>query len=163
MCRSLRSREHTPSSITPPYLCACHSWQPVGVPSWRGVWCLTLDVLLVRTAGSQIFPSDDPLDDPKFDTVDYINSLFPNEQVICVTVVIAYCLTAYWHTATCAPSLFGDRAASWLFTPLRHYATTPLRHYATTLWLWLCLLPRRPDCVCACVCVCVCVCFARSH
>lgn len=30
----------------------------------------------------QAFPSDDPLDDPDFDPVDYINSLFPNEQAL---------------------------------------------------------------------------------
>jgi hypothetical protein len=29
----------------------------------------------------QMFPSDDPLEAPDFDTVQYINSLFPNEQV----------------------------------------------------------------------------------
>lgn len=28
------------------------------------------------------FPSDDPLDNPDFDPVDYINSLFPNEQAL---------------------------------------------------------------------------------
>ena len=35
------------------------------------------DVLL---AISNILPSDDPLDKPDFDLVEYINELFPNEQ-----------------------------------------------------------------------------------
>eukprot|EP00729_Bicosta_minor_P012793 gene12793-9347_t len=36
----------------------------------------------VQQAISQAFPSDDPLDNPDFDPVDYINSLFPNEQAL---------------------------------------------------------------------------------
>lgn len=35
----------------------------------------------VEAAIAAMFPSDDPLDKPDFDTVAYINSLFPNEQV----------------------------------------------------------------------------------
>ena len=30
--------------------------------------------------GLQVLPSDDPLDRPDFNPVDYINSLFPTEQ-----------------------------------------------------------------------------------
>ena len=29
---------------------------------------------------AELFPSDDPLDDPHFDPVAYINQKFPNEQ-----------------------------------------------------------------------------------
>eukprot|EP00055_Hartaetosiga_balthica_P000960 m.137889 g.137889 ORF g.137889 m.137889 type:complete len:853 (-) comp12605_c0_seq1:139-2697(-) len=34
----------------------------------------------VLTALEELFPSDDPLDDPEFDPLEYINELFPNEQ-----------------------------------------------------------------------------------
>ncbi|KAF5285219.1 hypothetical protein FQR65_LT13334 [Abscondita terminalis] len=34
----------------------------------------------VQTAIEQILPSNDPLDQPDFNTIDYINSLFPTEQ-----------------------------------------------------------------------------------
>ncbi|EGD75791.1 hypothetical protein PTSG_07909 [Salpingoeca rosetta] len=34
----------------------------------------------VEAAIAELFPSDDPLDDLHFDSVEYINSLFPNEQ-----------------------------------------------------------------------------------
>ena len=29
-----------------------------------------------------MFPSDDPLDNPAFDSVSYINEVFPNEQAL---------------------------------------------------------------------------------
>ena len=34
----------------------------------------------VQAAINEIFPSDDPLDAPDFDPVDYINEMFPTEQ-----------------------------------------------------------------------------------
>lgn len=34
----------------------------------------------VLVAISNILPSDDPLDKPDFDLVEYINEIFPNEQ-----------------------------------------------------------------------------------
>ncbi len=34
----------------------------------------------VQQAIAAILPSDDPLDKPDFDLVEYINELFPNEQ-----------------------------------------------------------------------------------
>jgi hypothetical protein len=34
----------------------------------------------VQKAIASILPSDDPLDNPEFDLVEYINELFPNEQ-----------------------------------------------------------------------------------
>ena len=34
----------------------------------------------VECAIAQVFPSDDPLDEKDFSTVDYINKLFPTEQ-----------------------------------------------------------------------------------
>jgi hypothetical protein len=36
----------------------------------------------VLKAISTILPSDDPLDRPDFDLVEYINELFPNEQAL---------------------------------------------------------------------------------
>lgn len=34
----------------------------------------------VQKAIAEILPSDDPLDKPDFDLIEYINELFPNEQ-----------------------------------------------------------------------------------
>lgn len=34
----------------------------------------------VQKAIASILPSDDPLDSPDFDLVEYINEIFPNEQ-----------------------------------------------------------------------------------
>lgn len=34
----------------------------------------------VEDAIAQVFPSEDPLDEKDFSTVDYINKLFPTEQ-----------------------------------------------------------------------------------
>ena len=34
----------------------------------------------VQQAIASILPSDDPLDKPDFDLIEYINELFPNEQ-----------------------------------------------------------------------------------
>lgn len=34
----------------------------------------------VQKAIASIMPSDDPLDSPDFDLIEYINELFPNEQ-----------------------------------------------------------------------------------
>jgi len=34
----------------------------------------------VQAAINEVFPSDDPLDAPDFDSIEYINQMFPTEQ-----------------------------------------------------------------------------------
>lgn len=53
----------------------------------------------------QVFSSDDPLDSPDFNTVDYINKLFPSEQslqnidsvVAKLKIKVRYAVFYTWH------------------------------------------------------------------
>ena len=56
----------------------------VGVEVTGGTGTYQKELLMypeeVQAAINEIFPSDDPLDAPDFDPVDYINEMFPTEQ-----------------------------------------------------------------------------------
>uniref|UniRef100_I3L1W6 VPS53 subunit of GARP complex n=1 Tax=Homo sapiens TaxID=9606 RepID=I3L1W6_HUMAN len=49
----------------------------------------------VQLAIEQVFPSQDPLDRADFNAVEYINTLFPTEQVSRVSGFLPF--SSFWH------------------------------------------------------------------